>query len=229
MLNWIAQYKKNMKMREFCYDLAKLNNIAIVEIKNSEFSKFKSIAASVSLVNGAVYVKENPSWGLVLHEICHVLSVEEKYRHLMDVDTVKSYKKINSKYPAEGRLRTESATIGLHNILMLQIQEKMWINGEFFSGNVGTDSIHPEWTERGQILYDRCSANTIAPYEFELISCKKEEIPEEVHTAFIEVNDKTVFRGYCNKNKFFNCVTSEEIKLLGYEKFGYLKKVYLQN
>ena len=179
-------------IRNLFYYLAKENHVTVVEVNKLSF---ETITPGVAMVNGQIYISKNTSWVLALHELCHLLSVEEQYRYMMDTSTVKSYKKINVKYPEGKELRSESATIGLQHILMQKYRLEGYIAGTFFQGAVHLqENIPTEWFFKGKKLFELLDMSNYIPIEFaNIINLCDDSIPDENANIIVGTQDRLVF------------------------------------
>ena len=148
-----ADLKAYESSKEMLFHLAKDNRINVFQQRLDK--SFTVIAPSTSIVNGSLYLNNSCNWRLAVHELCHILSVEPEYRHLLDGCTHKSYTKINKKY-GFSKLRTESATIGLNDILNKELDLHLSVSSSFWSGKIGNGSdVCDEWISLGHQIKDR--------------------------------------------------------------------------
>ncbi len=92
--------------------LAEENNIELIKDNSVEYIR------GCSIKQGSLIISKfgNPKYNyIILHELCHIMVCDPEYRHLMNINTVKSYADINdikfSKY------HNEKATLVLQHLI----------------------------------------------------------------------------------------------------------------
>lgn len=171
----------------------------------NDFKHFEVIAPTTSIANGQLAIGENPEWSLVLHELCHILVVEPKYRYMINGSTVRSYKKINLKYPDNKKYRTESCTIGLQDIIAKQYKLSMYISGSFFKGSIGVNSlIDNEWLSRGKFIFDNITIDYNKTICNEYNIKNRHDIPIDNSNILIITKDNKIFNCIYKNNKYIN-------------------------
>lgn len=207
-----AHVDEIVKTTELCNQLAQLNNINIEIISKHKFLKEYQqyvIAPSCSIVHGNLVLSSSHSSALAIHEICHLLSIEPEYRHMMDVCTQRSYKKINKLYPENKELRSESSTIGLQDIIMKEHNVYCNIYGSFFKGRIGIGSdINQEWIERGKKLYDRINTNVLIN-DSKIFS--RQDNPTNKSRALVMKNCGTILKTNYDNDTFNVSITNLKI------------------
>lgn len=212
-LNFIKLEQDKKLVKDICLTLMKDNNIDYRMVNSKEFYHYKYITNSASIENGRLIILNNPDWIMVLHELCHLLVVEPEYRIWMDIDTNRSYRKINEKYPENKRLRTESCTIGLQNLILSQFSLSCNLVGTFFQGRVGVLSdVNLEWIDRAHMLYQsyRQSLDRIKQVNNGIISIHK-DLPIDNDEVFVLTHQDKIFRCSYNKGNFKNIKTNSPI------------------
>ena len=188
--------EKNL-VKDICKQLMDQNNIECRSFSSTDFNRwYHYVTDSASIEYGNLVIKDNPNWTMVLHELCHLLVVEPELREFVDIDTNKSYKKLNEKYPENRLLRTESCTFGLQQIIMDQYDINASFNGAFFNGKVGSkeSDVPKEWVERAQSVLDRIQNDIVV----------KKEIPT-IHDGHIIPEDNTQVLALLNNGTYFKC------------------------
>lgn len=212
-LNFIKFEQDKKTVKEICLILMKDNNIDYRIVDPKEFYHYKYITNSASIENGRLVILNNPDWIMVLHELCHLLVVEPEYRIWMDIDTNRSYRKINMKYPENKSLRTESCTIGLQDLILSKFNLGCNLVGTFFQGRVGLHSdVNQEWIDRAYKLYQsyQNSLNGIKSVNSNIISMSNEQ-PLDNDEVFVLTNQDKIFRCSYNKGNFKNLKTNSPI------------------
>lgn len=163
--NYSTYANDNGVMKRIVHELAISNNVSIAYI-DSKLAKaiqkdkgFYSVEG-VYIEKGSLLIHEKDvdHFHLVLHELLHILSVPQQFRHLMDQDTQDSYKIIKHRFNYDDKQRTctESAVLGAHHLICKYYNYKCSIEGQFFTGTIyDSDSltdVKPEWIERGRLL-----------------------------------------------------------------------------
>ena len=210
----VTEQLKQKKLQALIDEISNRHFIEVSDVNQRDFSRFTVIAPTVSIVNGHIYTSPNPFASLVLHEMCHILSVEPEYRHHMDGDTIQSYAKINKMNSFGREYRTESATIGLQNEICKEYGITVRISGEFYEGPLGVETRAPsKWISKGQDLYrelgfDRIRVNMPS---YKIYDTHKIEDNSNSSEVFVELDNKSVIRSFFFDKTYYNAVTRNEI------------------
>lgn len=185
-------------IKDICIELMEKNDIKYQILKPIDFYHYKFITDSASIAYGTIIIKEDPNWNMVLHELCHVLVVEPEYRQFVDIDTVKSYCRINKKYPENKPFRTESCTFGLQDMIMSKYNLDASFSGSFFNGKVGgkNSDVPREWTDRAKSIFDQLKIDDLKATFNELSIYDCNDMPEDNTNTIVLTNNGTIFK--CN-------------------------------
>lgn len=116
---------KTIRLARLIDNIALINNIDILKIDGYKSNSLRGC----DIYNGKLITPLKTSYSnlqIILHELCHILVCNPDYRHLIDVDTVKSYNLINQLSPSI--YHCEQATLTLQHIIHQEYQiEPMFV------------------------------------------------------------------------------------------------------